>query len=206
MTMPCRRPPRPAAAERTQSDLSPGLARARRAEGAAGGHGRRAHRDPAGHRRQEIRTGNTAQAVMPHKHGHVLGTWHKASARKCGRPFSRGAQRPSRLGQLAVGGSRRGVPPRRRAADDDVAADAQRRDDARPVEDGVSGRDRRGVRADRLLALQRRLRPGALSRSSRSARHGAWNQSDYRALEGSSTPSRRSTSRPSAATCRPRRR
>ncbi len=28
---------------------------------------------------QEVRTGNTAQAVMPHNHSHVLGTYHKAS-------------------------------------------------------------------------------------------------------------------------------
>lgn len=27
---------------------------------------------------KEVRTGNTCQAVMPHDHGHVLGTWHKA--------------------------------------------------------------------------------------------------------------------------------
>ena len=27
---------------------------------------------------KEIRTGNTAKAVMPHDHGHVLATWHKA--------------------------------------------------------------------------------------------------------------------------------
>jgi 1-pyrroline-5-carboxylate dehydrogenase len=27
---------------------------------------------------REVRTGRTAQAVMPHCHGHVLGTWHKA--------------------------------------------------------------------------------------------------------------------------------
>ncbi len=27
---------------------------------------------------KEIKTGNTARAVMPHKHGHVLATWHKA--------------------------------------------------------------------------------------------------------------------------------
>jgi 1-pyrroline-5-carboxylate dehydrogenase len=27
---------------------------------------------------EEVRTGNTAQAVMPHDHGHVLATWHKA--------------------------------------------------------------------------------------------------------------------------------
>jgi 1-pyrroline-5-carboxylate dehydrogenase len=29
---------------------------------------------------REIRTGNTASVVMPHQHGHVLGTWHKAGA------------------------------------------------------------------------------------------------------------------------------
>jgi 1-pyrroline-5-carboxylate dehydrogenase len=29
----------------------------------------------------EIRTGETAQAVMPHDHKHVLGDWHKASAK-----------------------------------------------------------------------------------------------------------------------------
>jgi len=29
---------------------------------------------------QEIRTGRTKQAVMPHRHGHVLATWHRAGA------------------------------------------------------------------------------------------------------------------------------
>ena len=29
---------------------------------------------------REVRTGNTAQAVMPHDHSHVLADWHKASA------------------------------------------------------------------------------------------------------------------------------
>ena len=28
---------------------------------------------------REIRTGQTANVVMPHRHGHVLGTWHKAT-------------------------------------------------------------------------------------------------------------------------------
>src|SRR3972149_6407401 len=27
---------------------------------------------------KEIRTGKTGQATMPHNHGHVLATWHKA--------------------------------------------------------------------------------------------------------------------------------
>ena len=29
---------------------------------------------------REVRTGRTAQTVMPHDHGHVLADWHKASA------------------------------------------------------------------------------------------------------------------------------
>jgi 1-pyrroline-5-carboxylate dehydrogenase len=31
---------------------------------------------------KEIRTGDTATQVMPHKHGHVLATWHKAGPRE----------------------------------------------------------------------------------------------------------------------------
>ncbi|MBA3270563.1 MAG: L-glutamate gamma-semialdehyde dehydrogenase [Acidobacteria bacterium] len=31
---------------------------------------------------REIRTGKTAQSVMPHKHGHVLADWHKAGAKE----------------------------------------------------------------------------------------------------------------------------
>ncbi len=30
---------------------------------------------------RDVRTGNTAEVVMPHKHAHVLGTWHKAGAK-----------------------------------------------------------------------------------------------------------------------------
>src|SRR5262245_47989690 len=31
---------------------------------------------------KEIRTGNTGTQVMPHCHGHVLATWHKAGAKE----------------------------------------------------------------------------------------------------------------------------
>src|ERR1043165_4185443 len=51
---------------------------------------------------------------------------------------------------------------RRGAADDDLAADAQRGDDARTVEDGVPGGNRLGLRADRLPALQCLLRAAEL--------------------------------------------
>src|SRR2546421_10098326 len=31
---------------------------------------------------KEVRTGDTATQEMPHRHGHVLATWHKAGARE----------------------------------------------------------------------------------------------------------------------------
>src|SRR5436309_15714509 len=31
---------------------------------------------------KEVRTGNTATQVMPHRHGHVLATWHKAGPKE----------------------------------------------------------------------------------------------------------------------------
>src|SRR5215468_11200236 len=31
---------------------------------------------------KEIRTGNTATQVMPHRHSHVIATWHKAGAKE----------------------------------------------------------------------------------------------------------------------------
>ena len=33
---------------------------------------------------KEIKTGNTANCVMPHNHNHVLGTYHQASEKEIG--------------------------------------------------------------------------------------------------------------------------
>jgi 1-pyrroline-5-carboxylate dehydrogenase len=41
---------------------------------------------------QEIRTGDTAQAVMPHNHRHVLGDWHKASKEHVAQAIEAAAQ------------------------------------------------------------------------------------------------------------------
>ena len=76
------------------------------------------------------------------------------------------------------------LPAGRRPARRAVAGHAQRRDDARPVQDGPPGRDRRRLRADRLPAVQRRTSPGSSSPSSRSRRPGVWNRMDHRPLEG----------------------
>ena len=79
---------------------------------------------------------------------------------------------------------RRGLPQGRRPAGRPVAADAERRHDARPEQDRLPGRDRRGLRADRLLALQRALRPRRSWPSSRCRSPGVWNRVDHRPLEG----------------------
>src|SRR5881398_4250541 len=31
---------------------------------------------------KEVRTGDTATQIMPHRHGHVIATWHKAGAKE----------------------------------------------------------------------------------------------------------------------------
>ena len=162
-----RSPPRPASAERPEPHLSPRFARARRAEGAAGRHGRRAHRHSGDHRWQgdphgEHRDRRDA-APARSRAGHV------AQGQRGSRPSGRGrgARGPTRVGQLALRGPRRGVPPRRGAADHHLAPDAERGDDAWSVEDGVPGRDRCRVRAGEFLAVQRRVRRRADQRTTR---------------------------------------
>ena len=93
-------------------------------------------------------------------------------------------------------------PPRRAVARED-----QRRDDAGPEQDGLPGRDRRRLRAHRLLALQRALRPpdhGGAAPGQLAA--GCGTAATTARSRASSTRSRRSTSPRSPATCRPRRR
>ena len=78
-------------------------------------------------------------------------------ARRAGGRQGRGRRGP-RLACAVLRGPRLDHPQGRRPARRSVAGAAQRGHDARPVQDRVAGRDRRGLRADRLLALQRALR------------------------------------------------
>src|SRR5215211_4957012 len=87
---------------------------------------------------RKIRTGKLQKTVMPHDHGHVLAEYHVAG--------------PEHVEQ-AIAAAASG-----RAAGDIVARHAERGDDARPVEDCLSGGDRRCLRDDRLLAVQHLLR------------------------------------------------
>ena len=143
--------------------------------------------------------------MQPHDHQHVLGVL-KNSTQADARAAIAAAQDAAPGWRGAVLRRPRRDPAQgRRPARRSVAPAAQRRHDARPVEDRLPGRDRRGLRADRLLALQRALRPAdprrAADREQPAASGTAPTTGRSRA---SSTRSRRSTSPRSPATCRPR--
>ena len=94
---------------------------------------------------------------MPHDHDHVLADVAKGDASHVERAIA--AARDAHPAWSATPWHER-VAVFLRAAEllaGPVAVDAHRRDDAQPVEDGASGRDRRRVRDDRLLPLQRRV-------------------------------------------------
>ena len=150
---------------------------------------------------EEVRTGDTVRG------GHAARQGARPRRRPQGRRRPRSSRRsrpPPRPGRTGTG-----LPWEERAAVFLRAAELlagpwrstlERRDDARPVEDRAPGRDRRGLRADRLLALQRRVHDAGSTRSSRSPRRASgtgWSTGRSRA---SSSRSRRSTSPRSAAT------
>ena len=82
MTRILRRTPCSAAAKRTESHLRPGSPNAPQLKCKLSEMAGAAHRHSAVIGGQEVRTGKTAQAVMPHKHSHVLADWHKAGAKE----------------------------------------------------------------------------------------------------------------------------
>jgi 1-pyrroline-5-carboxylate dehydrogenase len=143
----------------------------------------RARGDPRRHRR--VRDSHGTDRARRH----AASPCARARRRAPGRPRARGAghcrrtRGAARLGELAVGGPRGRVPEGRGTAHDELARHAECGHDAGPVEDGVPGRDRRHVRAHRLLALQRLVCRGAVRRAAGS-NHTMWNQVEYRPLEG----------------------
>src|SRR5436190_3616089 len=148
-------PPRPA--ERAGQGLRTGIARARGAPRPPRADALRPDRDPACDRRQ----GDTQRRDL--RSGYAP----RPQARPCDR--AQGQRDPRRAGDRsrgrglgglapdAVGRARRRLPPRRRPAVGPMARHPQRRDHAGAVEDRASGGDRRGLRAHRLLPLQRRV-------------------------------------------------
>ena len=126
-----------------------------------------------GERRDAARSSSRARHVSP---GDARSSCSRRST------AARGAH--TRVGALVVRRSRGGPAQGRRTADDHVARHHQRRDDARPVEDGLSGRDRRGLRDRRLLPLQRALRPGTARRAAARATTRCGTRSSTARLEG----------------------
>ena len=89
----------------------------------------------------------------------------RGARRTCSRRSRRPLDARREWANWSLAGSRRRIPARGGTAHDDLARDAERRDDAGPVEDGDPGRDRLSVRDDRFLAIQSALRAGALRRA-----------------------------------------
>ncbi len=114
---------------------------------------------------KEVRTGRTAQSVMPHDHKHVLADYHLAGPEHVQQAIAAAAEARREWGSWPWEDRAAVHVARGRAARDDVAFDAQCGDDAWAVEDSVSGRNRLCVGDDRLLALQRVLRAGAVQRA-----------------------------------------
>ena len=117
-----RNPPRPPPVNEPVKAYAPGFAGAGRAQGAARGDGRRADRDPARHRREggpERRDGEGGHAPRPRPRPRRLAQGLEGARRAGDRGGGRG---PPRVGELAVGGPRRRLPPGGRAARHDWRA------------------------------------------------------------------------------------
>ena len=102
---------------------------------------------------------------MPHDHRHVLADWHKASREHVEQAIAAAAAARREWSNWPWEDRAAVLPEGGRAAGHHLARHAQRRHHAGPVQDRLPGRDRRRLRADRLLALQPALRAGALRRA-----------------------------------------
>ncbi len=103
--------------------------------------------------------GERIDVVQPHRHAATLGTLTNAGHADATAAIDAAMAAKNEWAATAFRRARRGVPAGRRPAGRSVAGEDRRRDDARPIQVRLPGRDRFPVRADRLLAVQRGLRP-----------------------------------------------
>jgi hypothetical protein len=149
--------PRPGPGQRARSGLRPRVARARVA-----GPGARRRRDGGGG--DPVRDRGRARLHRADHRDHdavrAPAGGREPPPRGSGgdRPGGRGGPaRPVAVERAVVGAPGVGVPPGGGAARRAVAGSGERRHDDRAVQDLPPGRDRRRVRAHRLLAVQRAL-------------------------------------------------
>ena len=134
---------------------------------------------------QRMAGGEQFDVVQPHRHAAVLGTL--------------GARHRTPTPRTRSAAARAAAPGWRELSFDDRAAVFLKAADllAGPWRQTLNaatmlgqsktvlpGRDRRRLRADRLLALQRALRPADPGRAAAVQRPGVWNRVDHRPLEG----------------------
>ena len=153
--------------------------------------------------RHRLGDGERIDVVQPHRHVR-LGTLSNGTVADAMAAIEAAMTAKHELGRDPVRRPGRGLPQGGRPAGRPVARTLNAATMLGQSKTALPGRDRRGLRADRLLALQRRIRPPAPGRAAGSA-PGAWNRTGATARSrASSTPSPRSTSPRSPATCRPR--
>ena len=114
---------------------------------------------------EEVRTGDTFESVMPHDKDHVLATVHKGDASHVEQAIKAAGEAWEDWHRTPWEERAADLPASGRAARGPMALDTQRGDDAGPVEDGASGRDRRRLRAHRLLPVQRAVHAPDLRRA-----------------------------------------
>ena len=179
--------PPPGSRQRAEPDL-----RARQPR--AGGPGRRdrpsssassttSRRTSAGERKAG--GGAEIKVVQPHDHQHVLGVLKNSTAgRREGRRSRRPATRRPDWRAMPFDDRVRDPAQGRRPARRPVAAADQRRHHARPVEDGVPGRDRRACELIDFWRFNVHYAQQILADQPIANSPGIWNRTDHRPLEG----------------------
>ena len=107
---------------------------------------------------ERLPLGATVDVVAPHDHAHVLGRYSPADTRQVDAAIRAALAARADWSRTPVVGPGSRAAARRRARERQVPQRAPGDDHARPVEDLPPGRDRRRLRAGRLLPLQRPLR------------------------------------------------
>ena len=150
-------------------------------------------------------SGEPFDVTMPSDHSHILGTGQRDPEADATEAIDAAlAAAPDGQSWASSSGQRFSCEPP--TCSPALAGHLERSHDARSGQDRAAGRNRRGLRADRLLAVQCRLRAGTSSKISRSHHPESGTGPTTARSRASCTPSPRSTSPRLRATCQPHRR